>query len=186
MNNNYRINNHYAKALILLAKDLGVEDNVAEDMRLVSNVWSENRELSVLFANPVIKKEKKVAIVKELFEGKVSKETMTFLVFVTRKSRTVYMRGIADAYIEMWREYRGIVWSDLVTHQPIDDVARKMVTEMVAAYTGKTVELHDRTDPKMLGCFKLEFDGKMYDARIRTKIRRMRIRFTQNDYESKL
>ena len=31
-----------------------------------------------------------------------------------------------------------------------------------------------------------KFDGKMYDARIRTKIRRMRIRFTQNDYESKL
>ena len=96
------------------------------------------------------------------------------------------MRGIADAYVEMWRDYRGIVKSDLVTHQPIDEVARKMVTEMVANYTGKTVELHDRTDPKMLGCFKLEFDGKMYDARIRTKIKRLRTQFAKNDYESKL
>ena len=111
---------------------------------------------------------------------------MAFLVFVTRKNRSVNMRGIADAYVEMFRDYRGIVFSDLVTHQPIDDIARKMVTEMVEAYTGKTVELHDRTDPKMLGCFKLEFDNKMYDARIRTKIRRMRIEFARNDYESKL
>ena len=184
--NNYRINTHYAKALLLLSKERGVEDRVADDMRLVADVWAENRELNALFANPVVKGEKKVAIVKEMFDGKVSQESLAFLVFVTRKSRSVFMRGIAEAYLEMYREYRGIVLSDLVTHQPIDDVAREMVTRMVADYTGKTVELHDRTDPKMLGCFKLEFDGKMYDARIRTKIRRMRLEFAKNDYESKL
>jgi len=39
---------------------------------------------------------------------------------------------------------------------------------------------------KMLGSFKLEFDGKMYDARIRTKIKRMRVEFAKNEYESKL
>ena len=185
MNNN-RINRSYAKALLLLSKERGVEEKVADDMRLVESVWAENRELNVLFANPEVKSEKKVSIVKELFEGRVSEETMAFLVFVTRKNRSVFMRGIAQEYMEMYREFRGIVLSDLVTHQPIDDVARRMVTQMVADYTGKTVELHDRTDPKMLGCFKLEFDGKMYDARIRTKIKRMRIEFAKNDYESKL
>ena len=184
--NNYRINTHYAKALILLAKDQGVEDRVAEDMRLVSSVWAENRELNALFANPVVRGDKKVAIIQEMFEGKVSQETMQFLTFVTRKCRSIHLRGIAEAYLEMFRELKGIVLSDLVTHQPIDETARKMVMEMVSAYTGKTVELHDRTDPKMLGCFKLEFDGKMYDARIRTKIRRMRIEFAKNEYESKL
>ncbi len=184
--NNYHINRPYAKALLLLAKERGVEDCVAEDMRLVESVWAENRELNAVFSNPEVKSDKKVSIVKALFENRVSEETMAFLVFVTRKSRTVFMRGIAQYYIEMYRDYRGIVLSDLVTHQPIDDVARKLVTQMVADYTGKTVELHDRTDPKMLGSFKLEFDGKMYDARLRTKIRRMRIEFAKNDYERKL
>lgn len=184
--NNYRINNHYAKALLLLSIDMDVVDRVADDMRLVSSVCAENRELSVVFANPVVPIDKKVAIVKDIFGQRVSDASMTFLVFVTRKNRTVNLRGIADAYIEMFREYRGIVLSDLVTHQPIDDVARRMVTQMVADYTGKSVELHDRTDPKMLGCFKLEFDNKMYDARIRTKIRKLRIEFARNDYESKL
>ena len=76
--------------------------------------------------------------------------------------------------------------SDLVTHQPIDDTAREMVTRLVSDYTGKQVELHDRTDHKMLGGFKLEFNHNMYDARIRTKIRKLRIEFARNDYESKL
>lgn len=182
----YRINTHYAKALMLLAQDLDAVDSIADDMRLVSTVCAENRELGVVFANPVIPSDKKVAVINDLFSGRVSAPTLAFLVFAARKNRSVHMRGIADAYVEMFREYRGIVLSDLVTHQPIDDVARKLVTEMVEAYTGKKVELHDRTDPKMLGCFKLEFDNKMYDARIRTKIRRMRIEFARNDYESKL
>ena len=182
----YRINTHYAKALMLLSEETGSMDRVSEDMRFVSRVCSENRELNVVFNNPVIPTDRKVAIVKELFDGQVSEETMVFLLFVTRKNRSVNLRGIANAYIEMYREKKGIVLSDLVTHQPIDDVARRMVTRMVEEYTGKTVELHDRTDPKMLGCFKLEFDNKMYDARIRTKIRRMRIEFAKNEYESKL
>lgn len=182
----YRINTHYAKALILLSEETGTMDRVSEDMRLVERVCAENRELNVIFSNPVIPKDKKLAIVKELFGERVCEATMAFLLFVTRKNRSVNMRGIAGSYIEMYREKKGIILSDLVTHQPIDDVARKMVTEMVEAYTGKSVELHDRTDPKMLGCFKLEFDNKMYDARIRTKIRRMRIEFAMNEYESKL
>lgn len=182
----YRINTHYAKALILLSEETGTMDRVSEDMRLVERVCAENRELNVIFSNPVIPKDKKLAIVKELFGERVCEATMAFLLFVTRKNRSVNMRGIAGSYIEIYREKKGIILSDLVTHQPIDDVARKMVTEMVEAYTGKSVELHDRTDPKMLGCFKLEFDNKMYDARIRTKIRRMRIEFAKNEYESKL
>ena len=184
--NNYRINSHYAKALLLLSGDMGQTDIVAEDMRLVNQVCAENRQLTVIFANPVIPVDKKVGIITELFNGKVSETSMAFLVFVTKRNRTVNLRGIANAFLEMYREQKGIVVSDLVTHQPIDDVARQLVTRMVAEYTGKTVELHDRTDPQMLGSFKLEFDNKMYDARIRTKIRRLRNEFARNDYESKL
>ena len=184
--NNYKINTSYAKALLLLARDIDKLDRVADDMRLVGSVMAENHELAVVFANPVIKQDKKQAIVRDLFAEHVCEATMVFLLFVVRKNLSVYLRGISDSYLQMYRDEKGIVLSDLVTHQPIDDNARRLVTEMVAAYTGKTVELHDRTDPKMLGSFKLEFDGKMYDARIRTQIKRMRVEFAKNEYESKL
>lgn len=183
---NYRINSNYAKALMMLATDTGNIDSVADDMRLVGEVFGSNRELAAIFSNPVVKSDKKAAILSDLFTGKVSEATMAFLLFVVRKNRTSSLKGISDAYLELWRAERGIVLSDLVTHQPIDDTARKMVTELVGEYTGKQVELHDRTDSKMLGGFKLEFNHNMYDARIRTKIRKLRLEFARNDYESKL
>ncbi|MBP3763878.1 MAG: ATP synthase F1 subunit delta [Bacteroidales bacterium] len=184
--NDFRINTHYAKALLLLATERDAVDRVADDMRMVSEVMSENRELAVVLGNPTVKGDKKAAIVDALFGSRVCDTTAAFLRFAVRKNRSVNLRGIGDAYVDMWREYRGVVFSDLVTHQPIDDTARRMVTQMVEDYTGRKVELHDRTDPKMLGGYKLEFDGKMYDARIRTKIRKLRIEFGKNIYESKL
>ena len=50
--NNYKINTSYAKALLLLARDIDKLDRVADDMRLVGSVMAENHELAVVFANP--------------------------------------------------------------------------------------------------------------------------------------
>ena len=184
--NSYRINTNYAKALLMLATDRQDVDRVADDMRLVSKVTAENHELAVVFANPVLPGDKKAAIVRELFSGNVADTTMAFLVFLVRKNRSVNMHGVSEAYLGMWRDVKGIVLSDLVTHQPVDESARAMVTQMVQEYTGRKVELHEATDMNMLGGFKLEFDNKMYDARLRAKIRKLRQEFAKNDYESKL
>lgn len=184
--NNYRINSSYAKALFMLAADRGTTVRVADDMKQVSEVLAESRELAAIMANPTVRGDKKAGIVKAVFGDAVCEDTMAFLDFVVRKNRSVNLRGIGSAYIDLYRESAGIVPCDLVTHQPIDDHARQMVTQMVEGYTGKKVELHDRTDGNMLGSFKLEFDNKMYDARIRTKIQKLRMAFAKNDYESKL
>lgn len=183
--NNYRVNTHYAKALFMLADEAEM-GRVADDMRLVSAVCAENRELAVIFANPVIRPDKKSAVVRELFGGRVSDITMAFLLFVVKKNRSVNLRGICDSYLDLYREHLGIVKTDLVTHQPVDDEASRLIVEMVEHYTGKRVELHAATDARMLGGFKLEFDHNMYDARLRTKLLKMRQEFAKNDYESKL
>lgn len=182
----FRININYAKALFMLATDRGQADRVADDMRMIDSVTSENRELSVVFGNPIVRYDKKVAVVHSLFDGKVCDETMAFLVFVVKKNRSVNLRGISEAYLDMWRDSRGIVLGDLVTHQETDDSAKEMVAKLIADYTGKQVELHSATDPNMLGGFKMEFDHNMYDARLRTKIRKLRKEFAKNEYESKL
>ena len=184
--NDYRINTNYARALLSLAEERGAADRVADDMRTVEAVCAESRELVVVFANPTVPHTKKAAVVRALFSDRVSDETIAFLLFVVKKNRSVNLRGISASYLEQWRQLRGIILTDLVTHQPIDDSARATVTQMVADHTGMTVELNDRTDPHMLGGFKLEFDHNMYDARIRTKIRKLRLEFAKNDYESKL
>lgn len=184
--NSYRVNTNYAKALFMLASDRGQTDRVADDMKLIGDVMAENRQLSVVMANPTIRYDKKQAVMDEVFGSHVCDETRAFLAFVVKKNRSVNLRGVSEAYLGMWRESRGIVRGDLVSHLEVDEEARKFVCSLIAEYTGKEVELHTATDPKMLGGFKMEFDHNMYDARLRTKIRKLRKAFSENEYESKL
>lgn len=184
--NSYRVNTNYAKALFMLATDRGEADRVADDMKLVGDVMAENRELAVVMGNPTIRYDRKKAIMEELFGGRVSDGTAAFLAFVVKKNRSVNLRGISEAYLALWRESRGIVRGDLVTHRETDESAREHVRRLIAEYTGKEVELHTAIDPHMLGGFKMEFDHNMYDARLRTKIQKLRKAFSNNEYESKL
>ena len=142
--NSYRINTNYAKALLLLATDRGTVDHVAEDMRLVNQVCGENRELGVVFANPTVRQDKKVAIVDDLFGGAVCDETMAFLRFVVKKNRSVSLRGISSLFLDLYRDSKGIVLGELVTHQETDESAKTFVRRLIEEYTGKHQQIRNR------------------------------------------
>ncbi|MBQ4377199.1 MAG: ATP synthase F1 subunit delta [Bacteroidales bacterium] len=183
---NYRINKNYAKALFLLATETDQQERVAADMRLVNDVFVENRELHVVFSNPVIRQSKKVAIVNDLFGERVSEITSKFLSFVVRRNRAVNLKGISAMFLEMHRESHGVVLADLATSYAVDADVIAMVGELVGHVSGKNVEVNAHVDPRIIGGFVVKFDNKMYDTRIRTKIAELRKRFSENVYESKL
>lgn len=182
----YKINTNYAKALYLLATELDRVEEVFADMKLVNKVCLENRELGVVINNPVIPEAKKVAILREVFEAHVSKVTAEFLCFVVKKRRTLNLKGISLAFIDQYRKAHDIVYTEMVTAVEVNDNLLDEVRQLIADFTQKKVDLYSRVDNKMLGGFKLTFDNNMYDARIRTKIKKLRNEFSKNIYESKL
>jgi len=182
----YRININYAKALFQLADDTNEQEQVSQDMRLVQQVCAENRELNAIFDNPEIPTGKKSGIVTALFGEHVSKTTMTFLVFVVKKKRSVNLKGISSMYLDLYRDSRGIVLSHLTTAQPADEETKELVSKTIGDYTHKQVELETKTDPKVIGGLSMEFDNNMYDATIATRLAKLRREFAENVYESKL
>lgn len=180
---NYRININYAKSLFLLATDTDKLDNVFGDMKLISEVCAENHILNVIFANPTIKETKKVAIANDLFTGKVDDVTLLFVNFVIRKRRAINLKGIAKAYMDIYRKDKNIVLSELRTAIDVDDETRALISKIIGEYTHKEVELNTITDNKMLGGFCMTFDNNLYDARLRTKIAKLRKEFSKNIYE---
>ncbi|MBR5778560.1 MAG: ATP synthase F1 subunit delta [Bacteroidales bacterium] len=180
---NYRINTNYAKSLFLLATDTEKVDVVYNDMRMVRDVFSENHVLNVVFANPVIKDSKKMAIANDLFGEKVDDLTMLFIRFVVKKHRVVNLKGIALSYMDLYRESNNIVLSELRTAIDVDEETKEIIKQIVGDYTHCNVELNTITDNKMLGGFCVSFDNNLYDARLRTRIAKLRKEFSKNVYE---
>ena len=182
----YRINTNYAKALLMLSTEEGQAEAVFEDMRLVGTVCKENHEFCVVFANPTLPVAKKQAIIEDLFKDRVTRLTLLFLAFVVKQKRSVNLRGISQSFMEQYRKSHGIVFSEVTTAVEVDDESLETLRRMVADYTHKEVEQVNRVDHRMLGGFRLMFDNNMYDARLRTKIRKLQQEFGKNIYESKL
>ncbi len=182
----YRINVNYAKALFLLAEELRKTDAVMEDIKLVHQVCCENHLLNVMLENPTICEAKKVAVVQDLFKNHVTDVTAAFLAFVTKKRRTINLRGISDAYMNMYRDKRNIVLTEVVTAEEVPQALIDVLREKVALHTHKNVEVSNRVDSRMLGGFCLTYDNNMYDARLRTKVTKLRKEFSKNIYEKKL
>lgn len=184
--NDYRVNLNYAKALFMLAQDLGQTEVVLADIRLVHQVCSENHLLNKVLDNPVIPESKKHAIVNDLFNGKISATTLAFLLFVVHKKRAVSLKGISESFMDLYRDANNIVLVRVKTATEVNkELLQKMANE-VEAFTNKKVELESVVSDKMLGGFQLTFDTYLYDARIRTRVDRMRREFAKNVYESKL
>lgn len=182
----FKINTHYAKALFMLAEETGKTEQVAEDMRLVCRVGREHHLLGVVFANPNIKVAKKQAIIHDLFEGKVCDVTLAFLHYVMRKKRSMNTVGIGEAFLEQYRRSRGITLTRLTTAEPASDDIKRLVEQRVADFTHNRVELVTKEDSRIIGGLAMEFDNRMYDARISSMLLRLRQSFGHNVYESKL
>lgn len=184
--NDYRININYAKALFRLSEDLNETEAVLQDMKLVGEVCSENRQLAKVFGNPVIPEGRKRAIMTDLFSAHIGKTTMAFLLYLVHKRRAVNLQGIARMYADLYRDARNVVLAHVTSAAEIKPELLERIRAEVEGFTHKNVELETIVTDQMLGSFKLAFDTYLYDARIMTRVDRMRREFAKNVYESKL
>lgn len=184
--NDYRIHQHYAKALYLLAADMQQVDQVMEDMTCVAQVCRENPLLVRVMANPTIRVDKKQGVIGQVFDSHLTATSMAFLHFVVHRKRAVRLRGIAETYMQLYRDAKGIVLAHVRTATDMDANLVDRLRSEVEQFTGRSVQMDCVTTDKMMGGFQLLFDTYLYDARLQTRIDRMRRAFNRNDYESKL
>ena len=82
-----RVAARYAKSLLDLAQEMGTLPAVADDMRLVAKTLAENRELRLMLTSPVLKSDKKLAIITRIFTGKMSEMSLKFFILLAQKGR---------------------------------------------------------------------------------------------------
>jgi len=75
----------YAKSIFKLAIERGELDKVSADMHLLNRTISENRELENLLHSPIIKSDKKSAILHLIFDGHLGLTVGAFSRFIGKK-----------------------------------------------------------------------------------------------------
>jgi F-type H+-transporting ATPase subunit delta len=172
----------YAKSLIDLAVETKQLEEVANDMRLIKKVCKENREFVILLESPVVKTDKKMAIFKSVFQGKISVTTQTFLDLIARKRREGYIDDIAYAFDEQYKTFKNITTAYITTAIPLDAAAKAKVIDIVKKNVTGEVELIEQIDKNLIGGFILTVNGKQVDTSIKRKLNNLRKDFSVNLY----
>jgi F-type H+-transporting ATPase subunit delta len=170
----------YAKSLLQLANEKSALEKVFSDMQLVQSVCAENRDFINFLNSPIIKADKKGAVVKEIFSGKVSDITLGFLTILTQKRRESYMEEIAKAFIAQYKEHKNILTAVITSAAGIDNSVRTKVLELIKQTTKGEVELIEKTNSDLIGGFVLRIGDKQVDASISRKLNELRKTFTIN------
>ncbi len=177
------LSKRYAEALFGLAVENKILDKIYKDMKLVYQVFSENRELRVVINNPVIDAHKKIAIINGLFGKKVEELSLRFLVLITRKGREEYIQYICDAFDEIYKEYKNILTVELITADNAGNKVADHVYDKLAKATGMNIELIEKIKEDIIGGFILNYEDYQYDASISTQLNKLKKRFSENLYE---
>jgi len=182
-----RVAARYAKSLLDLGKEMGTLDAVKTDMDLLSKTMAESRELRLLLRNPIVKHDKKLAILKAIFEGKVSDMTLRFFTILTEKNRESAIEGIGPEFLAQYNALKGIQSAEVTSATPLTAVARLEIRKLVTQQTGLTeVQLTEKVDPELIGGFVLRVGDKQIDDSVRTSLRKLRTSLQENSYQQTL
>lgn len=179
------LSKRYAKALFDLAVELNILEKVNSDLRLIGKVFSENRELRVIIANPVIDAYKKINILNKLFEGNIQELTIKFLRLITTKGREKYIQYISEAFKEIYKEYKNILSVNLTTAQRAEKVITDDIINKLHEATSMNIELTEKVDEDIIGGFIINFQDYRYDASIINQLNKLKKEFSENLYETK-
>ena len=151
-------------------------------MRALIQAAKENRELSVILASPVVRPEKKEAIGRSGFSG-ANELTVSFLALLAKKGRAGLIADMAEAFVSLVREERGVVLAEVVTAVPLDEARRTEINALIGKVHEGGVELSETVDPYLIGGFKLRVGDRMIDASVFQSLRTMHRNLTNNPYE---
>lgn len=164
----------YAKALYEEAEHTSKTDAVDEDMGLIRRSLDGSRELRGFFASPLISREKKEAVVRELFEGRVDALTLRFLTLLVEKHREDLLPSIASAYISMRNEQLNVAEARVRTAEPLGAAEEKKLATALGAMTGKTVRLEVEEDKSLIGGLVIRIGDTVYDGSVQHQLERLR------------
>jgi F-type H+-transporting ATPase subunit delta len=172
----------YAKSLIDLAIETKQLEEVRKDMQLIKEVCNSLHEFVLLLESPVVKTDKKMAIFKTVFGGKISVTTQAFLNLIATKRREGYIDDIANAFDDQYKLFMNITTVTVETAVALDAKSRKSILDIVKQTVTGEIELIEKVNAELIGGFVLTINDRQVDQSVKRKLNDLRKDFSVNQY----
>lgn len=164
----------YAKALIGIAKDKNLWNQIFDDLAKVSEVFEQNSDILKFFLNPVIKMQDKKEVLEKSFKNKVSEVVYDFLNVLLDKNRLYILESVKNIFEEQINQNNNIVDVLAISAFDMNFDLKEALREKLEAKLNKKVELKTQLDPEIIGGVIVKYGDNVIDGSVRTKLELMK------------
>jgi F-type H+-transporting ATPase subunit delta len=160
----------YAKALLKGATQLHCEQQVYENMQMLSHCYLSVPQLRETIDNPMLDKKTKQRLLLTACGDHPADITAKFFELVMNEDREKALQFMAASYITLYRKQKNIIRGKLTTAVAVSPETEDKMRKMVESKTQGTVEFNTEVDPSIIGGFVLEYDTYRMDASVKKQL----------------
>ena len=163
----------YAKALLSLAQETGDEEAIGAELNQIAAVFAEP-SLARTLALPTLPLKARRDIVEQLISIAAPKAVVAnFLRVLADNDRLSMFADIESAYQTLLEKLLGRVRATVKSASALSEDELRSIVDVFSQKTNKTVVPTVEIDPELLGGVTVEIEGRVYDASVRTQLRRI-------------
>ncbi len=177
-----KVASRYAKSLLKIAIDQNSLEELHNDMKLVHDVCVDNHDLVLLLKSPIVKTDKKAAILKEIFGNKISIISNSFISIILTKKRESLLADIANSFIDIYKVNQNITTAYITTAVPITKEQKSKIIALLKIKNENNIDLKDIVNPDLIGGMIVKVGDKQVDESIKRKLKNLEMEFDENPY----
>ena len=162
----------YARALFELALDAKSVDAVKADIEKFAAMIEESADLKRLVRSPVYgAEERSRALAAVLAKAEIGGLASNFLMFVTANRRLFSIGEMIRDFRKLVARWKGEVTAEVTAAEKLSDAHLEAIKSALKSITGeKSVDLHVKIDPAIIGGLTVKLGSRMVDSSLRTKL----------------
>ena len=167
----------YAKALYEVAVERKSDQRLYQMMKTLVGSFASNPSLQEALANPFVSDSDKTSLLRTA-AGATDADTVfaDFLKLLTENHRLDMARGIAYAYLAIYRQANRIYEVRVVSAAPMPQAEEQRLKDLIIRHLkGGTMEYDHQVDPELIGGVTVAVGNERIDASISNELKQLRL-----------
>jgi F-type H+-transporting ATPase subunit delta len=159
----------YAEAIFGLAIKQNTLDRTLDDVQGIAQLFS-RRTLAYLLREPKVPAQRKETALREALSSRVLPTSLNLALLVVDRGLADLMPNIAVELQRMVFDYKNQAEAEVTTAAPMDDQQQVLVKQALEQRTGRTILLHTRVNPAILGGVVARVGDQVIDGSVQQRL----------------
>lgn len=164
----------YATALLSAAEEGSFLDQIVNELELIRETLENSRDLVHALRSPLVKGDKKIHILEEIFRDSIGEKMFLFLKLIARKKRAGLLPEIINEFQILLDEKRGIINIDVTSAATLSDEQVNRLVDRLGVYTGKKIRAKMSINEELIGGVSVKIGDTIFDGSISHQLQLLR------------